>query len=166
MTCPAPTISGPRTFWTFQKMACNGQANYCGILTDCTPKDIKPGVTEGWLRSVVYTLLGTDRAQSCIDRTQRRRGDPADAFRKVKSGNDFYKGYSGTATEQLNKLAADLQSQIAGYFDRVGIAASVTVKASFAGSGQAQLYFSVNQESITVGAKRSGDKLDFVWGRI
>ena len=172
MACPSPPICGPRTFWSFQKMACSGQFNYCGMLIECKPQDFTRDPdgglnTEGWLRSVIYMLLGSDRMQVCIDRTRKRRGFAGDAFTShQKHGNSLYVGYSGTSTTQLNAMAADLQSQIGGFLAQSGIAASVTVKASFAGEGQAQLAFTINQTTVSVGVRQNADKYSFIWGQI
>lgn len=172
MSCPSPTICGPRTFWTFQKMACTGTANYCGVLSDCAPKDMLPDpsgglVKSGWLRSVLYMLLGSDRAYDCFDFTRRRRGNPADAFRTgQKHGNSIHTGYVGTSGQQLAAMASDLQTQIAGFMKSQEISASVKVSASFAGSGQAQLKFVIGQEFISIGLKNTPDGRSFIWGNL
>jgi hypothetical protein len=121
---------------------------------------------QGWFRSMLFTLLGTDRARDCYDPTVRRRGNPADAFTKRNSGNDFWMGYKGTTSEQLASLASDLQAQIGGFLKSQGIAHTLTVTSSFAGTGQAQIKFTIGQEAITVKGRREPERNAFIWNNI
>ncbi|MGE3645453.1 MAG: hypothetical protein AB7F96_16515 [Beijerinckiaceae bacterium] len=170
MTCNPQTLDGPRAFWAWQIQECQRQnVTICGTV-NANPLDMTPDPDGGmlktyWLRSVIWSLLGTDAAIDQCDWnfSMPRLGAPGDAFRGTKSGNEIRVGLRGTVGAQLRAHGDRVAAQIAEFLQGQGISASVSVKIGFAGDNRYEIRFTVAQESFAYLARNTPEGFSFVW---